>query len=68
MKMRAWRFWAFAAAFTILSSMMNVARADTYTYDEHGRLKTVTYTDGSSISYSYDDAGNRTVVVQATTP
>ena len=42
--------------------------AESYTYDESGRLTGVTYEDGSSIVYSYDDAGNRTqrTVEQAT--
>ena len=31
-----------------------------YTYDELGRLKTVTYGDGVSVVYEYDAAGNRT--------
>ena len=31
-----------------------------YTYDELGRLKTVTYGDGVSVVYEYDPAGNRT--------
>lgn len=35
----------------------------TYTYDNLGRLKTVTYANGTIISYSYDPAGNRTSVV-----
>lgn len=38
--------------------------ADTYTYDALGRLTGVTYADGSSITYAYDDAGNRTTVTQ----
>jgi YD repeat-containing protein len=41
-----------------------VALADTYTYDAYGRLTGVTYSDGSSVSYSYDAAGNRTTVSQ----
>ena len=31
-----------------------------YTYDELGRLKTVTYSNGVSVVYEYDAAGNRT--------
>ena len=31
----------------------------TYTYDELGRLKTVTYSTGETIQYTYDPAGNR---------
>lgn len=41
------------------------AFADTYTYDQYGRLTGVTYSDGSSVIYTYDAAGNRTVVVQS---
>ena len=32
----------------------------TYAYDNLGRLKTVTYANGTIISYNYDPAGNRT--------
>lgn len=31
-----------------------------YTYDDAGRLKSATYSDGKSVSYEYDAAGNRT--------
>ncbi|MDN6860457.1 RHS repeat protein [Pseudomonas sp. CAN2814] len=37
-----------------------------YVYDSLGRVKQVTYTDGAkitTITYSYDASGNRTVVV-----
>ncbi len=40
----------------------------TYTYDELGRIRAVTYSDGKQIIYTYDAAGNRTQhVVSATT-
>ena len=32
--------------------------AEIYTYDTIGRLTKVTYDDGSSITYAYDNAGN----------
>ena len=32
----------------------------TYTYDELGRLITIARSDGVTIQYSYDPAGNRT--------
>jgi YD repeat-containing protein len=35
----------------------------TYTYDTLGRLKSATYTNGTSVTYDYDKAGNRTQVV-----
>src|SRR5579872_3903265 len=34
--------------------------ATNYTYDALGRLGSVTFPNGSSITYSYDNAGNRT--------
>lgn len=34
-----------------------------YTYDDAGRLKTVTFNNGTVITFYYDDTGNRTSVV-----
>lgn len=34
-----------------------------YTYDSLGRIKTVTFANGTIITYNYDPAGNRTSVV-----
>lgn len=34
-----------------------------YTYDNLGRLKTVTFANGTVITYNYDAVGNRTSVV-----
>ena len=47
-----------------------VAFADTvnYEYDALGRLKKVTHSDGSVVSYSLDAAGNRTEVASGTPP
>lgn len=40
----------------------DVAKAEItqYTYDALGRLKTVTYSNGATVTYDYDAAGNRT--------
>jgi YD repeat-containing protein len=35
----------------------------TYTYDSRGRLNTVTFQNGTVVTYSYDACGNRTSVV-----
>ena len=51
-----------------LLGLSEVAWADTYTYDSLGRLKTVTYADGSTITYAYDSAGNRTTLTQTAAP
>ncbi|MBK8198176.1 MAG: RHS repeat protein [Acidobacteria bacterium] len=50
---------------TLLSSRSS-AFADTvsYTYDALGRVSTVTYSNGASITYAYDAAGNRTALGQ----
>lgn len=37
------------------------AKADTYTYDAYGRLISVSFSAGGSVTYTYDAAGNRTV-------
>ena len=41
------------------------ALAETYSYDEVGRLATVAFDDGSSIGYQYDKAGNITQIARA---
>ena len=38
----------------------------TYTYDGLGRLKSIAFTDGTSVTYSLDGAGNRVTVTTAT--
>jgi YD repeat-containing protein len=48
-----------------LLALSGFAVADSYTYDAYGRLTGVTYDDGSSVTYTYDDAGNRTAVSQS---
>ena len=44
------------------------ARAQTYTYDAAGRLTQVTYSGGTTISYSYDANGNPTTTAVTPTP
>ncbi len=47
------------------------ASAESYQYDDVGRLLGVTYEDGSSIAYTYDNAGNilqRQIAVDTTSP
>jgi uncharacterized protein RhaS with RHS repeats len=46
----------------VIALLPQAAAADTYTYDQYGRLVSVTFTGGGSITYYYDDAGNRTRV------
>jgi YD repeat-containing protein len=48
-----------------LKTRIKTMAADTatYTYDNLGRLKTVTFTNGTVITYNYDAAGNRTSIV-----
>lgn len=56
-------------SFGILLSFLLAASASassvTYTYDEGGRLKLVTFGNGSKITYTLDAAGNRKSVVQS---
>jgi YD repeat-containing protein len=53
------RLWFLAAGFS--SFLMGAAQADTYAYDAQGRLVSVTYSGGGSVTYTYDDTGNRAV-------
>lgn len=52
----------------LLLAWAGVAMADTYQYDALGRLLSVTYSDGSTITYAYDAAGNRTTLTQTAAP
>lgn len=55
------------AALLLALSSAPGAQADTaYTYDALGRLKTVTYTDGTIVTYIHDATGNRTSKLVAT--
>ncbi|HEY2033149.1 MAG TPA: RHS repeat domain-containing protein [Rhizomicrobium sp.] len=42
--------------------------ATIFTYDDLGRLASVTYDNGMQIIYTYDAAGNRTQVATQSTP
>ncbi len=48
-----------ALVFILLLSISSATQAETYRYDDIGRLISVTYDDGMSIIYSYDPNGNR---------
>jgi YD repeat-containing protein len=52
-------------AVLLSSSVYSTTYANTYEYDDIGRLDKVTYPDGSTVDYTYDDAGNRTQKVTA---
>lgn len=62
------RLKLFAAAVTVtgLLAAASQSSAQTYTYDEYGRLKIVTYSANVKTGYTYDKADNRTNV-QTTT-
>ncbi len=46
-----------------LTCLAQDAFAESYTYDAQGRLATVTYDDGSTLTYNYDAMGNPTGIV-----
>jgi YD repeat-containing protein len=54
------------ALLTLLVAASASADTVTYTYDGIGRLKTITYTDGTSVTYALDGAGNRVTVTTVT--
>lgn len=47
-----------AALLAMLLLLPVISQAETYSYDQTGRLTGVTYDDNSSITYSYDNNGN----------
>lgn len=53
------------SAFLIFNMSAIYAGSATYTYDNLGRVTKVTYSNGKSVTYSYDAAGNRVTVVSA---
>ena len=58
----------FSTLFVLALSFTSVYAAGvSYEYDELNRLTKVIYDDGTTTSYAYDSAGNRTVVTESTT-
>jgi YD repeat-containing protein len=53
---------AWAVSLIISGTAVAATDSATYTYDNHGRIQTVTYANGTTITYAYDSAGNRTTV------
>jgi YD repeat-containing protein len=47
-----------------LAGTASYASPITYSYDEQGRVISVTYPNGGSVTYQYDAAGNRTLVTR----
>ena len=61
---------------TLTMFFFSASNSTTYMYDQLNRIKTVTYGDGTFITYTYDDAGNRigmavtagSKIIQVTSP
>jgi len=64
-KRKSWKASAFGLLFGLLAAAPVGAASVTYTYDALGRLTQVVYDDGKTITYAYDEAGNR--VIQSVT-
>jgi len=62
---KTWKASAFGLLFGLLATAPVGAASVTYTYDALGRLTQVIYDDGKTITYAYDEAGNR--VIQSVT-
>lgn len=59
------RVFVITSALLLFGEQAATAASDSaaYTYDQNGRLWTVTYANGTTITYTYDTAGNRQQVV-----
>lgn len=49
----------FTVGLFFLPGSANVAQAITYFYDDLNRLTQIVYDDGTVITYTYDEVGNR---------
>lgn len=70
MKSRSWnvhRGWLLALTIGAVALVARDAAAETYTYDAHGRVTSVTSDAGVVTYYCYDAAGNRTYVGPSST-
>ena len=62
----AWRaVLCLSTAIGLVLAPISYAGTISYTYDSLGRVRSVTYADGSTVNYTYDQAGNRVQVVRA---
>jgi YD repeat-containing protein len=66
------RLASIAVSLVVLAGGFSTAYADppasvTYSYDDAGRLRSATYSDGKVVHYQYDPAGNRTAVTNTPT-
>lgn len=57
---RPWRFGPSLAVVAALLMSNSAFATVFYTYDDLGRVTSITYDDGKRVTYSYDPAGNRT--------
>lgn len=60
MRGRIFRLVAAGALMSLAVASAASAGTITYTYDAQGRLVSAAYSDGTTICYFYDSAGNRT--------
>ena len=56
------------AALLVFALSMSLGQAQSYFYDDAGRLIQVAYAQGSGFRYGYDDADNLTSVTPVTLP